>query len=54
MSTPHHYRYATVGSKSDSEVGFWTSSDVQIWGSELQAVLYFAISCISPDLKYMY
>ena len=33
MSTPHHCRYATVGSKSDSEGGFWTDSDVQMWGS---------------------
>ena len=32
MSTPHHCRYATVGSKSDSEGGFWTDSDIQMWG----------------------
>ena len=34
MSTTHHCRYATVGSKSGSEVGFWIGSDIQIWGSE--------------------
>ena len=33
MSTPHHCQYATVGSKSGSEGGFWTDSDVQVWGS---------------------
>ena len=38
MSTPHHCRYATVGSKSDSEVGFWTGSDVQIWDSVLTGI----------------
>ena len=40
MSTPHHCRYATVGSKSGSEVGFWTSSDVQIWGSVTIALVH--------------
>ena len=34
MSTPYHCRYATIGSKSGSEVCFLTGSDVQIWGSD--------------------
>ena len=33
--TPRHCRYATVDSKSDSEGGFWTDSDVKIWGSDI-------------------
>jgi hypothetical protein len=34
MSIPHHCRFGCAGSKSGSDGGFWTGSDIQIWRSE--------------------